>query len=460
MSTYVRYSIPTRHTTDIVPRPHRFNVFVSRIGLAKLLIRELIRYRGNLAVITSRPCIYGVFSGLFGGFAPRSQQCVGCLRCIVQYPDVVKVEPNQDRRQLGDSYFDPDKVDTVLYEAATGRVPVRGAGYRGTFGGDGWDGMWTDMSEIVRPTRDGIHGREFISTSVDLGEKASFLTFDGGGQISGPSPKVVSPPIPFLFDRPPRSLESASLFTALTNAASAVHTLAFVPIAWQVELGLKGEHIVPVIAPSEVNLLDQLSCQPVIIELDGWDEVAYQALGQRYPQSMVCLRTPYGDELATYIQAGVSLFHLTANYHGRNRDHFVLGAIRSAHDDLVSNGVREQVTLIGSGGIVAAEHVAKAIISGLDAVVLDTPLMVALQARFVGECLDQTSSNLELPTFEVEWAEQRIMNLVASWRDQLLEVLGAMGLREARRLRGEIGRAMFQVDLEQETFSGIKGYED
>ena len=26
--------------------------------------------------------------------------------------------------------------------------------------------MWTDMSEIVRPTRDGIHGREYISTSV------------------------------------------------------------------------------------------------------------------------------------------------------------------------------------------------------------------------------------------------------------------------------------------------------
>ena len=38
--------------------------------------------------------------------------------------------------------------------------------------------MWTDMSEIVRPTRDGIHGREFISTLVDIGSKPSFLTFD------------------------------------------------------------------------------------------------------------------------------------------------------------------------------------------------------------------------------------------------------------------------------------------
>jgi hypothetical protein len=47
---------------------------------------------------------------------------------------------------------------------------------------------------------------------------------------------------------------------------------------------------------------------------------------------------------------------------------------------------------------------------------------------------------------------------VGSWRDQLLEVLGAMGLREVRRLRGEMGRAMFQKDLEREAFSGIEGY--
>jgi hypothetical protein len=49
---------------------------------------------------------------------------------------------------------------------------------------------------------------------------------------------------------------------------------------------------------------------------------------------------------------------------------------------------------------------------------------------------------------------------MASWRDQLLEVLGAMGLREVRRLRGEMGRAMFQKDLEREAFGGITGYGD
>ena len=54
---------------------------------------------------------------------------------------------------------------------------------------------------------------------------------------------------------------------------------------------------------------------------------------------------------------------------------------------------------------------------------------------------------------------QRLKNLSAAWRDQLLEVLGAMGLREVRRLRGETGRVMYMVELEREAFSEIEGYD-
>lgn len=51
-------------------------------------------------------------------------------------------------------------------------------GYQGSFGGPGWDSMWLDMSEIVRPTRDGIHGREYIATTVEVGARPAFLRFD------------------------------------------------------------------------------------------------------------------------------------------------------------------------------------------------------------------------------------------------------------------------------------------
>ncbi len=89
---------------------------------------------------------------------------------------------------------------TLWKQAEDGKVPVSGAGYRGPFTGTGFDSMWTDMSEIVRPTRDGIHGREYISTSVELGRKLNHLTFDAEGQIT-----IKDSMIPSIF-RSPSSL--------------------------------------------------------------------------------------------------------------------------------------------------------------------------------------------------------------------------------------------------------------
>ncbi len=62
-----------------------------------------------------------------------------------------------------------------------------------------------------------------------------------------------------------------------------------------------------------------------------------------------------------------------------------------------------------------------------------------------------------IETIDPAWGEQRIVNLAASWRNQLLEVLGAMGLREVRRLRGERGRAMLKTELDEKLFAPIFG---
>ncbi len=61
-----------------------------------------------------------------------------------------------------------------------------------------------DMSEIVRPTRDGIHGREYISTSVYIGRKPAFLEFkDKKLEL----PSVFEIPIPIIFDTLPLNLD-------------------------------------------------------------------------------------------------------------------------------------------------------------------------------------------------------------------------------------------------------------
>src|SRR5215472_9787271 len=184
-AAYHRYHIETQTAPDIVPLPSRFRVKVKKYRLIAMVVKELFAVKGDLRVALSRPCVYGVFSRPVGGLAPREELCVGCLRCTVQYPNIVQIHPNPERQRLGDSFVKPEYIDTIIYEARTGRVPVRGAGYRGSFGGEGWDGLWTDMSEIVRPTRDGIHGREFISTAVDIGSLPAFLRFDEQGEVIG-----------------------------------------------------------------------------------------------------------------------------------------------------------------------------------------------------------------------------------------------------------------------------------
>jgi hypothetical protein len=376
---------------------------------------------------------------------------------------MVQVCPNLKHQRLGDSYFTPEHVDTICYDARTGRIPVKGAGYRGRFGGQGWDAMWTDMSEIVRPTRDGIHGREFISTAVDIGEKPPFLTFDEQGAAAGESAGTFSIPIPVLFDVPPPSVLSPKFLQVLVAAAQKAETLAVLPVGVLKRFGLQAQRIVPLVSPEDANALEELRFTPPMIELDGWNEALFREIRIRFPEPTICLRHDFvcGEELSKYYHAGIRVFHLVANYHGLGRDgRFVLELIREAHGAFVEARCRDEVTLLGSGGIIAAEHVPKAIICGLDAVALDTALLAALQAQFLGECLEREKSCFRLPRrLSVNWGVQRIENLLASWRDQLLEVLGAMGLREVRRLRGEIGRAMFQKDLEREAFAGIEGYE-
>jgi len=461
---YQRYHLETSLAPEIAPFPNRTHVRVQKPGLALHLLRELIHYRGNRAVALSRPCLYGVFSGPVGGFAPRSDSCVACLRCMIEHPEMVRVGLNPEYLRLGDSYFTPGHVDTDCYEARTGRVPVKGAGYRGRFGGDGWDGMWTDMSEIVRPTRDGIHGREFISTSVDIGQRPSFLTFDEPAAATGQCARTFSLPIPVLFDAPPASVLSANYVRGLVQAAQEAETLAVLPIGAIKKFKLQGQSLVPLVGPEDAGLLADLRFMPPMIELDGWNGALARDIRTRFAASTICLRQAFcsNEDLATYYRAGIRVFHLLADYHGRGRDgRFVLDLIREAHGVFLQAGCRDEVTLLGSGGIIAAEHVPKAIICGLDAVAVETALLAALQARFLGECPNRESSAFELPRrLTVDWAAQRMVNLLASWRDQLLEVLGAMGLREVRRLRGETGRAMLEKVLEREAFSGIEGYDN
>jgi glutamate synthase domain-containing protein 2 len=139
------------------------------------------------------------------------------------------------------------------------------------------------------------------------------------------------------------------------------------------------------------------------------------------------------------------------------RGSFIKERVREIHRTLVSASIRDCVTLLAGGGIAMAEHVAKLIACGADGVIVDDALLVALECRMCGDCAGERPCVPGIERIDPAWGAQRIVNLLASWHSQLIEVMGAMGLREVRRLRGETGRVMFFEDLEKECFAPVFG---
>jgi hypothetical protein len=115
---------------------------------------------------------------------------------LLEHDDYVKYgyPVFEGRSARGDTHWTAEVITQTWYQAETGRIPISGAGYGGPFAGEGFDGIWLDMSEIVRPTRDGIHGRETISTTVDLGRRLPALFFDDAGRLTSALPSVVQLP--------------------------------------------------------------------------------------------------------------------------------------------------------------------------------------------------------------------------------------------------------------------------
>ncbi len=69
------------------------------------------------------------------------------------------------------------------------------------------------------------------------------------------------------------------------------------------------------------------------------------------------------------------------NNHAGAERRFLKDIIRSVHKRLVEDRIRDEVTLVASGGIAMAEHAAKAMLCGADLTAIDIPLMIALGAR-------------------------------------------------------------------------------
>lgn len=353
----------------------------------------------------------------------------------------------QGTSQRGDPLWTAEAITQTWFQAQTGRIPISGAGYGGPFSGDGFEGMWLDMSEIVRPTRDGIHGREYISTTVTLGGAPEMLEFDRAGRLVTEMPRLVTLPLPVVFGPLPIPLPGRGAQRAASLAADRLGTLCI--LTGDALDAAPPRNLALRLTARDFESLDRLPGDPVYVEIEEepWAIERWRAARERWPGAMIALRHALGAEspaqVEQLVRQGVRLFHLYADEEGRDGAGVPLpDSLRAVHTHLVRRRWRDGLSFLVSGGIATAEHVPKIVACGADVAVVDFVQMVAWGCALWA---DKSTCTVETAELDAEWGAQRLVNLMAAWRDQLLEALGAMGMREVRRLRGEVGRVIFEA---------------
>ncbi|MFY9605918.1 MAG: glutamate synthase-related protein [Thermoplasmata archaeon] len=151
--------------------------------------------------------------------------------------------------------------------------------------------------------------------------------------------------------------------------------------------------------------------------------------------------------------AGAHIVHLDGGYGGtgaapeiakKNIAMPIEYAIPKVHKFLVNEGIRDQITLLASGGLRTAMDVAKAIALGADGAIIGTADLVALGCVRCGNCesgrgcprgIATTDPILDKLT-DADWGAERISNLYSAWRLQWCELLSRFEMSDIAELRG------------------------
>ena len=377
-------------------------------------------------------CLYDVYSkrsyDALSMVDSIDYQCKNCFYCIQNCPrGVLSKTINPEFLKMGDEYWKPEMIISTWFQAETGKIPVSGAGYRGPFSGHGFDSMWTDMSEIVRPTRDGIHGREYISTAIDIGRKKNRLEFSRSGEVMLDFPPLVEIPLPILFNVLPFGNIGKTILLAMAKAAKQIGAMMYLPEQdYDDYFSLFIENLIILISQDRFDERHPLLKKVKIAELYySKDTFAFVSkLKKIYPGLVVSVRVPMDEDakkITTELaRADIEAIHLYADFQGNEfcKDappRFIKDVMRDIHCHLVDLSLRDEITLIASGGIALAEHLPKVLICGADCAAIDLPLLIAMECRVCKRCVDKKSCPVELEKLPLEHGVKRVVNLMCSW---------------------------------------------
>jgi glutamate synthase domain-containing protein 2/NAD-dependent dihydropyrimidine dehydrogenase PreA subunit len=472
---------------------------------ATLVPSEKLKFINRFAVSRASTCIscgmcaslcpYGVHKRIEGHakiLPPDDRRCIGpsCevnyFFCVANCPTgSLSVKPSETFASMGDPRWTSEMILGTWMQAETGRpLPLEHPGNIGASGG-GFDRLFFKLPEKAKK----FDPRQ-MCTAIDLNRRKS------GAKIR----------IPIPFYGGGMSFGSVSVHTMLSRAKAAKmwNTFTCTGEGGYPELLLPyKEHVITQIATGLFGVREETIQRTPIVEfkyaqgakpgLGGHllhdkntpevarmrEAVPYTSLFSPFPFHSVYsvedhkkhldwasainpkallsvkVSTPNDVEMVAVgsYYAGAHIVHLDGGYGGtgaapeiakKNIAMPIEYAIPKVHKFLANEGIRDQITLLASGGLRTAMDVAKAVALGADGAVIGTADLVALGCVRCGNCesgrgcprgIATTDPELDKLT-DSDWGANMISNMYGAWRLQWCDLLSRFGMDDIAQLRG------------------------
>ncbi|MBM2825042.1 MAG: glutamate synthase large chain [Dehalococcoidales bacterium] len=432
----------------------------------------------------------------------RYENCVGCHRCVVFCPTQalnIKASPLDYRENYN---WRPEFIEDILKQAETGGVLLTGMGSDKSHR-IYWDHMVLNASQVTNPPIDPL--REPMELITYLGRKPDRVELDSDGVSLktklGPQVKLA---VPIMFSALSYGAVSLNVHQSLARAATEIGTMwntgegglhpslyqygpntivqvasgrfgvhpDYLHVAGVVEIKigqgakpgigghLPGEKVSAEVARTRMipQGTDALSPAPQhdIYSIEDLAQLIYalkEATNYTKPISVKIAAVHNAAAIASgMVRAGADIIVLDGIRGSTGaapkiiRDNVGIPielALASVDSRLRQEGIRNQASLVISGGIRNSGDVAKAIALGADAVNIGTAALVALgctvcQQCHTGKCAwGICTSDLSLTKrINPDIGAQRLVNLIRGWSLELKDILGGLGVNAVESLRG------------------------
>lgn len=456
--------------------------------------------------VCERQCSFEVhgYNELDDRMTEDEMKCVGCQRCVEYCPTralIVRPSPSTIRPHKNWTYRLIKDIDK---QAETGGMLLTGAGAE-TNQRIYWDHMVLNASQVTNPSIDPL--REPMELRTYIGRKPDKLEFEKkNGKLKlktkiGPQLQLE---IPIMFGAMSYGAISYNVCESLARAATesgtyyntgegglhkdfykyGPHTIvqcasgrfgvnpdylrAGAAVEIKIGQGAKpgiGGHLPGEKVTEDVSLTrmipvgtDALSPAPHhdIYSIEDLRQLIYalkEAVEYEKPVGVKIAAVHNAAAIASgMVRAGADFITLDGLRGGtgaaptRTRDNVGVPielAIASVDQRLREEGIRNQASVIASGGVRMSSDVVKAIALGADAVYIGTGALIALgctvcQKCYTGKCPWGITTQDPYLTKRVnpEIGSRRLNNLLRSWSLEIKEMLGGMGINSIESLRG------------------------